>query len=97
MQKATAKEKLYLLSETSKELFIYICVIVIVLLSALNISSYLTPNKVRVLGAESENTSESFWQDFLIKNPNYVPGWIETGRTDKALKIDPNFKLDSSY
>lgn len=31
-----------------------------------------------VLGTEdTKNNQLVFWQDFLLKNPNYLPGWIE--------------------
>ena len=78
-----------------KEIFIYTSLLFVLLLTSINIYNYLTPKELAVLGAETENKEEVFWQDFLTKNPNYIPGWIETGRLDKAKEIDPNFKLES--
>ncbi len=69
----------------------------LLLFSAVNISEYL--NQDEVLGVETqirypvEITSEEkvFWEEFLKKNPDYIPGWIELGRLDKAREIDPNY------
>ncbi|MEK7550528.1 MAG: hypothetical protein AAB535_01980 [Patescibacteria group bacterium] len=66
-------------------------VVMILLLSALNIQSYLEPKPV--LGIETEDNEKIFWEDFLSKNPNYIPGWIELGRLDKVKQIDPNYPL----
>lgn len=71
--------------------FIYFAVLIIIILSIVNINTYLTPRKIKVLGASTENNDITFWQEFLTKNPSYIPGWIETGRTDKASEIDPNY------
>lgn len=76
----------------TKELLIYVALLIILLITSLNINNYLRPKQVKVLGTETVNREEIFWQDFLAKNPDYVPGWIEIGRMDMALKIDPNFK-----
>ena len=52
----------------------------------------MTPKKV--LGVETQiDLEEKFWQEFLDKNPNYIPGWIEIGRNDKVKEIDPNYLL----
>lgn len=74
-----------------KEFFIYVFLLFILLITSINIDNYLRSRETKVLGAETENKEELFWQDFLSKNPNYIPGWIETGRTDKAHEIDPNY------
>ena len=81
------------LNSASKELFIYVVFLFILLLVSINIDTYLRPVNVdvKVLGAETQNNKEVFWQDFLSKHPDYVPGWIEIGRTDKANEIDPNY------
>jgi hypothetical protein len=72
------------------ELFLYVAALFVLLLASANIESYLSPKKV--LGAETQiNSNESFWNDFLSKNPDYIPGWIEIGRYDKAREIDPNY------
>ena len=78
-----------------KEIFIYTSLLFVLLLTSINIYNYLSPKKLAVLGAETENKEEVFWQDFLTKNPNYIPGWIETGRLEKGREIDPNFELES--
>lgn len=78
---------------------IYIFFLLIILLSLININSYLTHNNrvgfymsgKKVLGAETKNDAGVFWYTFLQKNPNYIPGWIEIGRPDKAKAIDPNY------
>ncbi len=68
-------------------------IIFIILLTALNINSYFSPDTTKVLGAETEISSEEFWTEFLTDNSNYIPGWIEIGRLDKASQIDPNYFL----
>ena len=77
-------------NKVARELLIYVAALFILLLASANIESYLSPKKV--LGAETQVISdETFWQDFLTKNPNYIPGWLELGRTDKVKEIDPNY------
>jgi len=83
-----------LLNKASKELFIYVVFLFILLLTSINIDTYFRPVTTKVLGAETQNDEELFWQDFLNKNPDYIPGWIEAGRMDKANEIDPNYKID---
>jgi hypothetical protein len=78
-------------NKVARELLIYVATLFILLLASANIESYLSPKKV--LGTETQiNSAESFWQDFLTKNPNYIPGWLELGRTDKVKEIDPNYQ-----
>lgn len=79
----------------SNLLFLLSCVavITILLLTSFNFSNYLAPKKV--LGTET-NTEEilkekGFWEEFLAKNPDYLPGWLEIGRLDKVYEINPNF------
>lgn len=74
-----------------KELCVYFFLLVVLLLTSINIDGYLKSKQTKVLGTETENKEEIFWQDFLTKNPDYIPGWIETGKIDKAMKIDPNY------
>lgn len=76
-------------------LFLLSCmaVITILLLTSFNLANYLAPKKV--LGIET-NTEEilkekDFWNKFLSKNPEYLPGWLEIGRLDKVYEINPNF------
>jgi len=75
-----------------KTALVYILIVFALCVSAINIDSYLAPNKV--LGAEvEEDTNEVFWEDFLSRNPTYIPGWIEIGRIDKVMEIDPNYPI----
>jgi hypothetical protein len=80
-------------NKIAKQLFIYVALLFILLLAAVNIENYQTPAKPdKVLGTETQISSDQkFWQDFLSKNPNYIPGLIETGRLDKVKEIDPNY------
>jgi len=79
-------------NKAATELFIFVAVLFVLLLTAVNIENYQAPKKI--LGAETQvNSSEKFWQDFLNKNPNYIPGWFEIGRTDKVKEIDPNYTI----
>lgn len=79
-----SRPAIYLLSCTA--------IIALLLLSAFNIENYLAPKEI--LGVETQKeTNEQFWTDFLAKNPNYIPGWIELERWDKVIEIDPNFLL----
>lgn len=71
------------------EVAIYTLVITLLLISIQNIKTYLQPKKV--LGIATTNNYDIFWSKFLKQNPNYVPGWIETGREDIVKQIDPNF------
>lgn len=83
-------------NKKATEFFLFVALLLILLLTSININNYLSPKKV--LGSSIENIQEeNFWGNFLIKNPNYIPGWIEIGRLDKAREIDPNFKLDTGY
>lgn len=76
----------------SKEFYIAtVLALVTLLLTAININLYLEPKVKTVLAAEAENTDFLFWENFLNKNPNYIPGWIEIGREDKVWSIDPNY------
>lgn len=74
----------------SFQMLIYFLIVLLLLLMSINIKNYLTPQSV--LGAQTETLdSKKFWEEFTAKNPNYVPGWIELGRMDKAKEVDPNF------
>lgn len=79
-------------NQAAIELLFFVFALFILILTAANIENYQTPKKV--LGAETQvSSNDKFWQDFLIKSPNYIPGWIEIGRTDKVKEIDPNYLL----
>jgi hypothetical protein len=79
-------------NQAARQLLMFTAIIFVLLLASTNIGSFLTTKKV--LGIETQiNLNEIFWQDFLDKNPNYIPGWIEIGRNDKVKEIDPNYLL----
>jgi hypothetical protein len=79
-------------NQAARQLLMFTAIIFVLLLASTNIRSFLTTKKV--LGIETQiNLNEIFWQDFLDKNPNYIPGWIEIGRNDKVKEIDPNYLL----
>jgi len=88
---SSAKKNNQLRFDAVKEILIYICLLFIIVLTSININSYLSARKINVLGAETRVTNNSFWQNFLSKNPDYIPGWMEMGRLDKATQIDPNY------
>ena len=72
------------------ELFVFVAALFILLLTAVNIDGYKAHQKV--LAVETQiNSDDKFWEDFLTKNPDYVPGWVEVGRIDKVKQIDPNY------
>jgi len=74
-----------------KELFnlLYITsAILIILLSMFNLQN-INKKQIKVLGIETDN---SFWEDFVQKNPTYRDGWVELDRMDKVNEIDPNFQ-----
>jgi hypothetical protein len=71
------------------QILIYFFIVFLLLLTSLNINNYLSPKIV--LGATTEDGSGEYWQEFVNKNPNYIPGWIELGQIEKAKEIDPNY------
>ncbi len=77
-----------------KELYLSVLVVILLFLSALNIFTYFKPRKV--LGAKTQIDSNEFWKDFMTKNPEYLPGWIELGEFDKVAKIDPNYQIENT-
>lgn len=72
-------------------LFIYIISFIILILTIVNLNNYINPINTKVLGVEASNTDGIFWYNLLRENPDYIPGWIEIGRTDKIKLIDPNY------
>lgn len=76
------------------EIFIYLAILVVLLLTSFNINGFLKPKQNYVLGIETDNNDELFWQDLVRRNPDYIPGWIELGRKDKVTEIDPNYFVD---
>ena len=87
----TAHKKNFNKKRNRSELIVYLAVLIILTLSALNIHNFFIPVKVPVLGISTENTEAKFWRDFLKENKNYIPGWIEVGRIDIATQINPHF------
>lgn len=82
------------IKESYKYLLAIFSVFFLLGLSAFCFRLYTT--KQKVLGTQSEilpekRENQSFWEDFLAKNPDYLPGWLEIGRLDKVKEIDPNF------
>jgi len=72
------------------EIFFYVLAIFLLVLTSANLNNYFSTPKV--LGTEVEDDNqEEFWTDFLSKNPDYIPGWIELRRWDKVTGIDPNY------
>ncbi len=69
-------------------LLLYSAVIALLLLTGLNIQTFIQNQKV--LGIKTEAVSndtalqieENFWNDFLTQNPNYFEGWIELARLE---------------
>lgn len=83
-------------SNRNKQFLLFtIGAIVLLLLSFLNIRNYYLPKK-DVLGISTSQipSDNDFWNEYLKNNPNYVPGWLEIGRIDKALEIDPNYLVE---
>lgn len=78
-------------NKAAKELFVYVFLIFVLLLTSINISEFLKSKTIKVLGTETENKEGSFWKEFLTSHPDYVPGLIESGRQEEANKIDPNY------
>ena len=69
---------------------------ILLVLSLLNVKNYLSIENIpeKVLGAETNtNAAAKFWERFLDENPEYIPGWLEIGRIDKAYSINPNYQL----
>ncbi|NMC99760.1 MAG: hypothetical protein GYA62_08580 [Bacteroidales bacterium] len=81
------------INKTVTEVLIYTLFLVIMCLVSINISNFINYKQNKVLGLQTQNSDSDFWQSFLVTNPNYVPGWIEIGREDKALEIDPNYSV----
>lgn len=69
----------------------YIFIFILILLSAININNYFTPKQVLGERIEVEDKDKEFWQEFLTKNPKYLPGYIELGDVKKVKQLDPNF------
>ncbi len=69
------------------------CIVIVIVLSFFNL--YLINQKKQskqtvnvVLGAEKDNT---YWESLVKQHPTYIDAWVELGREDKVLEIDPNY------
>lgn len=71
-------------------LFLYVLMVFLLTLTSINVTNYFAPKKV--LGIETQTKSpQDFWEGFTKTNPNYIPGYIELGQTEKVREIDPNY------
>lgn len=81
--------------QTLKYLLEIFSVFVLLGLSAFCFELYANQQKVLGAKTESENTllleEQTYWEELLNKNPDYLPGWLEIGRLDKVYEINPNF------
>lgn len=80
--------------KASIKLLIYVILLFVLLLTSNNIQVFLSSKKVLGIQTNVPDQKEEqrlFWNNFLTKNPNYIPGWIEIGRMDVAREIDPNY------
>lgn len=79
------------------EFLIYMVIAVVLFLSLTNLANYFSPRKVlsvQVVNSFDDSYKKvDYWVDFLEKNPSYIPGWLEIGRTDVVVSIDPNYPL----
>jgi hypothetical protein len=85
--------------------FVYLCsccaAIVLLVLTGVNFNGYLTSNKV--LGASSDQQAyyetlieeTTFWQNFLITNPDYFNGWVRL--IDLNLAINNQAAAKTAY
>lgn len=84
-------------SNSNKQLIlISIALLVLLILASLNIKNYYLPKTVLGISVQEEISDNEFWNEYLKNNPNYVPGWLEIGRIDKAVEIDPNFQTEEN-
>ncbi len=79
-----------------QNLLIALGILIVLLLSLTNINVFFSQKAVLGLSVQEVRTNDlqtadEFWKAFLSTNPDYIPGWIELGRFDKAREIDPNF------
>ncbi len=70
------------------EILLYINLAVIVLLLSLFNLKDKSKKEIIVLGATTSNT---YWEEMVVKHPTYRDAWVELGRMDKVEEIDPNF------
>lgn len=101
--------------EKLKNRFLFLCsacsLVILFSLISFNLNSLF--NSKKVLGTSTENANsdlknqESFWQEFLKQNPNYLPGIVELAKIERKLgfagyaeelllkvkEINPNFPI----
>lgn len=78
------------INDNTKILLFLVSILTFLMLSLTNIKNITS--KKEVLGIDTKiYSSEEFWNDFLTKNPDYIPGWVEIGRIDKVSSINPNY------
>lgn len=94
MPKTAKENKKHSKKERVKKGVLFLCsccaVFLLLLLSGLNLNSYLIRQKV--LGTKAAVPSEStitqeklFWENFLKENPTYFDGWIELAKINIKL------------
>lgn len=103
MNKASIRKNIFVNISVNKnytlvffELSVFFLFLIIVVLTSVNIHVYLTHKNPKTLGVNTQVQSSNVWVEFMKENPNYIPGWIELGRIDKALKIDPNYFISQN-
>ncbi len=96
----------------SNDKIIFTAILVLIIsVSIYNLAILFSPREAKVVYAYQEeprsNQLISFWNTFLEKNPEYLPGWLELAKleiendnfakaflaTNQALEIDPNSEL----
>ena len=81
------------LNKDKQLLFILSLLLSTLVLSYLNIKNFYDTKDVLGATTSKVESYDKFWNEYLKNNPNYIPGWLEIGRDDKVLEIDPNYKL----
>lgn len=79
--------------KTYIEFFIYLAALLILLITSININNFMAAKKILGINSSIRANKKDFWEDFLNKNPNYIPGLIETNQFKKVKEIDPNYVI----
>lgn len=91
------KKKKLNIKNNIEQVIVYTAILVILLLTAFNLQTFLGVKKVLGISINTtpsnsiDKSDREFWENFVAKNPSYIPGWIELGRMDKVKEIDPNY------
>ena len=72
------------------ELLLFINLVVLVLLLSFFNLTIKPKTEIKVLGVATDN---SYWEEMVTKHPTYRDAWIELGKMDKVIEIDPNYLL----